>query len=116
MGYTNASWTLKCDLTAAYVCRLLNHMRAKGYVECRPVLNDPTVVEESMMDFTSGYVLRALDRLPRRGSKAPWKLYQNYFVDVVQLRLGSITDGAMQFSRRASSAEVGAPSTAALPL
>jgi monooxygenase len=103
MGYTNASWTLKCDLTAAYVCRLLNHMQAHDHVECRPRLNDPTVEIESMMDFTSGYVLRAIERMPKRGSKAPWKLYQNYFLDIVSLRHGAVEDGAMEFSNGGAS-------------
>ena len=61
IGYTNASWTLKCDLAAGYVCRLLNHMDHHGYSVCTPRINDPDIEEEPVIDFNSGYVLRALD-------------------------------------------------------
>jgi monooxygenase len=96
-GYTNASWTLKCDLTCAYVCRLLNHMDERGYRQATPA-RDPSVAEEPFVDFTSGYVLRAIDRFPRQGSKAPWRLYQNYARDIVALRHGKLEDGALVFS------------------
>jgi monooxygenase len=95
-GYTNASWTLKCDLTAAYVCRLLNHMDRHGLVECRP-RPDPTVAELPALDFTSGYVRRALDRLPKQGATKPWRLNQNYILDLLDLRIGRIEDGTMEF-------------------
>jgi monooxygenase len=100
IGYTNASWTLKADLVAEYLCRLLNHMDANGYDICAPHLSDPTVTEESLLDFNSGYVLRAVADLPKQGSKEPWKLRQNYAVDLRALRYGSLDDGAMTFSRR----------------
>ena len=96
-GYTNASWTLKCDLTAEYVCRLLKHMDRRGYAQCTPRLNDPTITAESAIDFTSGYVLRALHTLPRQGSKTPWRLHQNYFKDLSMFRFGRVDDGAMEF-------------------
>ena len=70
-GYTNASWTLKCDLTADYVCRLLKHMDQHGYAQCTPRLNDAELAAVPAIDFTSGYVLRALHTLPRQGSKTP---------------------------------------------
>jgi monooxygenase len=98
LGYTNASWTLKCDLTCEYVCRLLNHMDANGYRQCTPQLNDPTVEPEPFIDFNSGYILRSIDKFPRQGSKPPWRLYQNYARDIVTLRFGSVEDGAMEFS------------------
>jgi cation diffusion facilitator CzcD-associated flavoprotein CzcO len=98
LGYTNASWTLKADLTSEYVCRLLNHMDAHGYKRCVPEVTDPAVTEEPILDFNSGYVLRALDRLPKQGSKEPWKLRQNYVVDTRAIRRSPIDDGAMQFS------------------
>ena len=98
IGYTNASWTLKCDLTCEYVCRLLKHMDEHGYRQATPENNDPSVAEEPFIDFTSGYVLRAIDRFPRQGSKAPWRLYQNYARDIVALRHGKIEDGALRFS------------------
>jgi monooxygenase len=98
IGYTNASWTLKCDLTCEYVCRLLNHMDERGYRQCTPQNRDPSVAEEPFIDFTSGYVLRAIDKFPKQGSKAPWRLYQNYARDIVALRHGKLEDGAMVFS------------------
>jgi monooxygenase len=98
IGYTNASWTLKCDLTCEYVCRLLNHMDERGYRQCTPQNRDPSVAEEPFIDFTSGYVLRAIDTFPKQGSKAPWRLYQNYARDIVALRYGGLEDGAMVFS------------------
>ena len=98
IGYTNASWTLKCDLTCDYVCRLLNHMDERGYVSCVPECRDPSVAEEPIIDFTSGYVLRVLDQLPKQGSKRPWRLHQNYPLDLRELRYGQLEDGALQFS------------------
>lgn len=97
VGYTNASWTLKADLVAGFVCRLLNHMRRAGVSQCTPRLHDANVTKEPIIDFSSGYVQRALDRLPNQGSKAPWKLYQNYLRDRVQLGLGRLSDGTMEF-------------------
>ena len=97
VGYTNASWTLKCDLTAEYVCRLLNHMDQHGYAVCTPRLNDSNVDEEPVIDFNSGYVLRALDTLPRQGSKPPWRLHQNYMKDLSMMRYGRLEDGTMEF-------------------
>ena len=96
-GYTNASWTLKCDLTSEYVCRLINYMDEHGFVSCTPRLNDPTVKPEPALDFNSGYVLRAIDSLPSQGSKMPWRLHQNYFRDVSMLRFGRLEDGTMEF-------------------
>jgi len=98
-GYTNASWTLKCDLTAEYVCRLIKHMDRLGYVQCTPRLNDPTVKPEPVLDFTSGYVQRALHSLPSQGSKQPWRLHQNYIKDLALLRRGRLEDGTMEFKR-----------------
>jgi monooxygenase len=96
-GYTNASWTLKCDLTAEYVCRLLKHMERRGYAQCTPRVNDSEVEEEPILDFTSSYVRRALDTLPRQGSKTPWRLHQNYVRDLSMLRFGRLDDGTMEF-------------------
>ncbi|HEX8188440.1 MAG TPA: NAD(P)/FAD-dependent oxidoreductase, partial [Pyrinomonadaceae bacterium] len=98
IGYTNASWTLKCDLTAEYVCRLLNHMERHGYARCTPRVRDPDVREEPVIDFNSGYVRRALDTLPKQGSKTPWRLHQNYVKDLSMMRYGRVDDGAMEFA------------------
>jgi monooxygenase len=99
LGYTNASWTLKCDLTCEYVCRLINYMDEHGYAQATPNNSDPSITTEPFIDFTSGYVLRAIDKFPKQGSKAPWRLYQNYARDIVALRYGSLDDGAMEFSK-----------------
>jgi cation diffusion facilitator CzcD-associated flavoprotein CzcO len=96
-GYTNASWTLKCDLTSEYVCRLINYMDEQGFSSCTPRLNDPTVTREPALDFNSGYVLRALGEIPSQGSKHPWRLHQNYVKDLRMLRFGSLEDGTMEF-------------------
>jgi cation diffusion facilitator CzcD-associated flavoprotein CzcO len=98
IGYTNASWTLKCDLTCEYVCRLLTYMDEHRYRRATPENHDPSVAEVPFIDFTSGYVVRAIDRFPRQGSKAPWRLYQNYARDIVSLRHGKLEDGALIFA------------------
>ncbi len=100
VGYTNASWTLKCDLTCEYVCRLLNHMDELGPQQCTPHNRDPSVRELPFLDFSSGYVQRSIDKFPKQGSKAPWRLHQNYPMDIVNLRFGSVEDSAMEFSGR----------------
>jgi monooxygenase len=100
LGYTNASWTLKADLVAEYVCRLLNHMEAGGYDVCVPRISDPSVTEEPLLDFNSGYVLRSLHELPKQGSKEPWKLRMNYPLDLRAMRFGAVEDGSMRFERK----------------
>ncbi|HXY44098.1 MAG TPA: NAD(P)/FAD-dependent oxidoreductase [Acidimicrobiales bacterium] len=102
MGYTNASWTLKADLAAEYVCRLLRYMDDHGYRECRPRPPEAGSPTEPFIGLTSGYVLRSIDRLPRQGAKAPWRLYQNYPRDVLLLRHGAVEDEALEFSRAGS--------------
>ena len=97
-GYTNASWTLKADLTCEYVCRLINHMDRTGAKKCVAQLRDPSVTSVPYVDFSSGYFQRSLDQLPKQGSKKPWKLYQNYALDIVSLKFGAVTDAAMEFS------------------
>jgi monooxygenase len=96
-GYTNASWTLKADLTAGYMCRLLNYMQARGYTRCTPRLHDPSLKEQPWLEFTSGYVQRANDVLPKQGDKVPWRVHQNYALDLLALKLGKLDDGAMEF-------------------
>jgi monooxygenase len=98
-GYTNASWTLKCDLTCGFVCRLLNHMDAHGYDQCTPQDGDSSIVKQPFIDFSSSYVRRSIDQFPKQGSKAPWRLYQNYALDILTLRFGAIEDGTMQFAK-----------------
>lgn len=96
-GYTNASWTLKADLTSMYVCRLLETMRKRKVRICTPRIGTEPVGEEPFLSFQSGYVQRALDHLPKQGSRKPWKLNQNYALDVMALRFGSLDD-SMEFS------------------
>jgi monooxygenase len=97
IGYTNASWTLKCDLVCEYVCRLLNYMDEHGYQQCVPQ-DDPSVARQPMIDFSSSYVLRAIEGFPKQGSKSPWRLRQNYVLDILAMRFGSLEDTAMSFS------------------
>jgi monooxygenase len=98
VGYTNASWTLKCDLVAEHVCRLLNHMDAHGYRQCTPRAPDASHELQPFIDLKSGYVERAIDQFPKQGSSAPWRLYQNYPRDILMLKRGSLEDGSMEFS------------------
>ncbi len=100
LGYTNASWTLKADLTARWVCRLLNHMDRHGHTTCTPI-HDGSVKPEPIISFTSGYVQRALPLLPKQGDRKPWRLDQNYLLDLITLRFKSIDDGALKFDRPA---------------
>ncbi|CAN5248905.1 NAD(P)/FAD-dependent oxidoreductase [soil metagenome] len=97
-GYTNASWTLKADLTSDYVCRILNTMERRGVAIVTPRRNDPSVTEQPFLDFSSGYVMRALDKLPKQGSKKPWMLHQSYMLDLVSLKFGRVDDGTLEFS------------------
>jgi monooxygenase len=98
IGYTNASWTLKCDLISQYVCRLLRHMDAHGYTMCCPRLHDASGGDRPLLDLDSGYVKRALGTLPKQGAEAPWKAYQNYVLDLAVLRHAPLVDRAMEFS------------------
>jgi len=101
VGYTNASWTLKTDLTCVYVCRLLNHMKKKEYEVCTPHLEqelEDTFDNEPILDFNSSYVLRSIDALPKQGSKIPWKLNQNYPLDIMTIKYSSLKDEALQYS------------------
>ncbi|WP_298813672.1 NAD(P)/FAD-dependent oxidoreductase [uncultured Sphingomonas sp.] len=100
-GYTNASWTLKADLVARYVCRLLNAMRRKAVRQATPRIGDATIAPQPFADFSSGYIQRAIDNLPRQGDRKPWRLNQNYALDVMALRFGSI-ENAMEFSNPVS--------------
>ncbi len=99
IGYTNASWTLKGDLVSQYVCRLLNHMDARGYQQCTPLAPPGSQPAEPFLDLKAGYVLRSLDKLPKQGPEAPWRLYQNYPKDVILLRHGPVADKGIRFSR-----------------
>jgi cation diffusion facilitator CzcD-associated flavoprotein CzcO len=97
-GYVNASWTLRCDLTWRYVSRLLAHMDEHGYGVSTPRNQDPSVTRHAFADFSSGYFLRALDRLPKQGSKPPWRLHQNYLLDTFMLKALPIDEPSMEFT------------------
>jgi cation diffusion facilitator CzcD-associated flavoprotein CzcO len=106
IGYTNASWTLKADLVNRYVCRLLNHLDAEGYVSATPVA-PPEGADEPFLDLSSGYVQRSLAQLPKQGSRTPWKLHQNYLRDVALMRRGPLDDEGMTFQRAGSASDAG---------
>jgi cation diffusion facilitator CzcD-associated flavoprotein CzcO len=97
IGYTNASWTLKADLVSDYVCRLLDHLDRNGLRVATP-RPDPSVGERPLMDFSAGYVLRALDELPKQGDRSPWQLKQNYLTDVRKIPRDDIDDGVLTFA------------------
>ncbi len=97
VGYTNASWTLKSELTAEYVCRLINHMDRHGYAVCTPRAPDASFSEEPTFPLKSGYVQRASALLPRQGAKQPWRMNQNYVRDLLACRFGALNDGALEF-------------------
>jgi len=101
IGYTNASWTLKCDLTCDYVTRLLNHMAATGLRQCTPVNSDPAVTAEPLLGLSSGYIQRAAHMFPKQGSRYPWRVYQSYLSDYRALKRSDVDDGAMEFSNPA---------------
>ena len=115
VGYTNASWTLKADLTAAYVCRLLTHMRRRGYVSCIPADEDPDLIREPLINLSSGYVLRSVQDFPAQGSRRPWRVHQNYALDVLDFKLGGVEDGVMRFGRAGRAAPVAPPADQAQP-
>jgi cation diffusion facilitator CzcD-associated flavoprotein CzcO len=104
-GYINASWTLRSDLTAEYVCRLLNHMRKKGVAQCTPRLRDQdgSMKERPWIDgFSSGYMQRMMHRMPRQGDHEPWINPQNYRRDKKMFKHSPIDDGVMQFSKQSA--------------
>ncbi len=109
LGYTNASWTLKADLVAEYVCRLINHMDRIRVRQATPRVPDPSMPTEPFIDLAAGYVLRSIDQLPRQGDRTPWRLHQNYVRDVLMLRRGPVEDEGMEFSNPVTAARASAP-------
>jgi cation diffusion facilitator CzcD-associated flavoprotein CzcO len=100
-GYINNSWTLKADLICSFVCRLLNLMEKKGMRQVTPRSRDETAVAPFVEGFSSGYIQRAVPYWPKQGSKAPWRVYQNYIRDILSLKLGRVQNGALEFSNPA---------------
>ncbi len=113
-GYTNASWTLRADLVSDYVCRLMNYMDENGFVEAAPHNADPAMKREPFLDFSSGYVMRAVDSLPKQGDRAPWRQPQDYATDFFRLKYSKLDDGVMRF-RKASSEAVQSLETKPVP-
>jgi cation diffusion facilitator CzcD-associated flavoprotein CzcO len=105
IGYTNASWTLKCDLTCDYVTRLLNHLHDTGLRQATAVNNDPAVVPQPLLGLSSGYITRAADQFPKQGSTFPWQVHQSYLADYRALKRAGIHDDAMVFSNPAPTAD-----------
>jgi monooxygenase len=99
IGYTNASWTLKADLAADFITRVLNYMDKHGYRQCCPRDKSGSVHDEPLMTLTSGYIQRAQGSLPREGRKAPWRMYQNYILDKIVLKMASLKDGTLEFEK-----------------
>jgi len=102
-GYTNASWTLKADLVTKYLCRLLKYMDREGVRQCTPKNVDALVKPEAVIKMQSGYIKRAEGKVPKQGSKHPWKLYQNYAFDMATLKFTKINDGVLEFSNSSES-------------
>ena len=96
-GYVNASWTLRADLTCEYVCRLLNQMDKQGVTACCPDEDLEAIADDDYIGFSSGYVQRALNRMPRQGKKSPWRNYQNYLLDIFYVRFFPIKDSTLRF-------------------
>jgi monooxygenase len=97
-GYTNSSWTLKVGLICDHLCRLLSYMDAHGYTTAVPVADDPSVQRRPMLDFSAGYILRAMDEFPQQGTSGPWTLEMDYWADHARLRKGPVEDAALRFS------------------
>lgn len=109
LGYTNASWTLKTDLVCEWFCRVLGHMERRGYRVCCPRLPEGGIEHEPLVDLSSGYVQRAIADLPRQGARVPWRIHQNYLLDLLNFRYGPLEDGVLQFSGDAADARAASP-------
>ena len=99
VGYSNASWTLRADLVSRYVTRLVNFMDRKGYRQCLPTCNESAMTPEPLIGLRSGYVLRSVDSFPKQGSESPWRMAQNYYVDLAKMRFWPVKQKNLVFSR-----------------
>jgi hypothetical protein len=97
-GYTNASWTLKSDLTSEYASRLFKFMDKKKFKYFIPIMKNDRMNISPLLNLNSGYIHRSSHLFPKQGSKLPWKLYQNYFLDYIMLRLNKINDNSLKFN------------------
>lgn len=99
-GYTNSSWTLKSDIAAEYVCRLINYMDKKGFDVVTAHDDDANLANSTVFgDMTSGYVARAATVLPKQGKTLPWKVTHNYAIDMPMLRYSKINDKHLHFEK-----------------
>jgi cation diffusion facilitator CzcD-associated flavoprotein CzcO len=98
IGYNNASWTLKADLSSAHACRIINYMNRRNYVTARPKLDSDEMSEGNFFGLTSGYLTRAQATVPKQGVRHPWKVHHNYARDYASLKLGKVDDGVLQFT------------------
>jgi cation diffusion facilitator CzcD-associated flavoprotein CzcO len=98
IGYTNASWTLRADMTAEQVAKLLAYMRAHGYTRAYPHLGDAEMAQQKTWNLEAGYVLRAMDVLPKSGTRRPWKVRHNFILDALDHRFDRIEE-SMVFGR-----------------
>jgi len=97
VGYSNASWTLRCELTSGWSARLLNHMDKTNTTQCYPALPaDHTLKTMPILNLSSGYIRRAQGMMPKKGDKGPWK-NRNYPADWLDYHLGSLDDGVLHF-------------------
>ncbi|HMC38546.1 MAG TPA: NAD(P)/FAD-dependent oxidoreductase, partial [Acidimicrobiales bacterium] len=92
VGYTNASWTLRADLSSKYVCRLLRHMDGHGYRVAVPAREEGDGGARPLLNLSSGYVQRAVSILPKQGARPPWMIRQNYILDFFTANFGDITE------------------------
>lgn len=97
VGYTNASWTLRADLTSTYVARLLNHMDKFGYKKCIPIADESKMEKEPILDLNSGYIQRAIEKFPQRGAVRPWRFHQNYLMDLFDINFAKVNDPSLSF-------------------
>ena len=96
-GYTNASWTLKSDLICRYICRTLLYMKQNSWRVCIPRRYSAASEKTNAIELTSGYVSRSIDQFPKQGRRSPWKIRQNYIMDLIGLRLRPIRDSELEF-------------------
>ena len=103
IGYINASWTLKVDIAAEYICRLLNYMDQQGYAQVIPQGDQSELLQDTVMgSLSSGYIARAADVMPKQGKHAPWKVSNNYLADRKELKQASFEDGVLKFRKNSN--------------
>jgi cation diffusion facilitator CzcD-associated flavoprotein CzcO len=99
IGYTNASWTLRADITARATAKLIDYMNSRGFTHAYPHLGGQPIPEKLAWDIQAGYVLRNLHALPKSSTKRPWNVRQNYFADAIDYNFVDKIDEDMSFGR-----------------